>query len=337
MNEESSKKPLIITTIAIATTILALAAIAAILILRPFGNKDAVPTAISKLFSDGAPKYVQMAGSITTYDNNNKDSASLMVDFSSNINNITSENSVSAQINAALPAGESLSFTADEIHAASGNLYLKLNGVAEIVKKYNVPGIEVFDVVDNEWIQVPNSDFSNLKDIMPDNTIVSCLTGAAENLSKYGSSFAELYQKNPFIEYSTDNINIQKKNDTLYRLSFNADKLTAFINSMDNPGFANELLACTKSIATNDKVTISDLDTAIKSLPTIYAEINNNYDFTRVYMLASSNDGMSGAVADISFTYPSTLAEIKEPDLYIELGNFLNQLLSSFYNMNITE
>lgn len=323
---KKSKKPIIITAI-ILVLLAVSAAVAAILILNPFASHDAVPAAISKLFNSGVPENVKMTGAVTTFDNN-KDavSASIMMDFTTEINTKTGENTASATINATLPGStDTFAFNVNELHTKGGDLYLKLGGMA-VLKDFSA----VFETIDDEWIRIPDSEFSSISGVMPTNTDATCLIDAAGKLGEHGKDFATLYNENPFVEYSTADINIDKKNNPLYRLYFSPTKLAGFVNSLNGSGFANELLACTGGLAVNEDVTEAEMTEIVKSIPTIYVEVDDKDNFTRVYLSVSSEDGLSGAVADISFEYPTTSVKIEEPEQYITLGEFLTQLLSDF-------
>lgn len=331
--QKKSKKPVIIT--AIVLILLAIgAAVAAILILNPFGTHDAVPAAISKLFTSGMPENVKMSGTVTTFDNN-KDSVSpsIMMNFSTEINTKTGENIADATVNATLPgSAETLAFNVNEIHTQGSDLYLKLGGVAAL-KDFSA----VFETIDDEWIKIQDSEFSGVSSMVPTNTDVTCLIDAAGKLGQYGNDFVAIYNANSFVEYSTADINIDRKSSPLYRLYFSPAKLAGFVNSLDGSGFANELMACAGETAVNEDVTEAEMIEVVKSIPTIYVEIDDKDNFTRVYLSVSSEDGLSGAVADISFEYPASAVKIEEPEHYITLGEFLAQLLTDFFGEDVTE
>ncbi len=335
------KSPLFIVAIILFLISVGLA-VAAVLILNPFSSHDAVPAAISKLFSGDLPQNVTMKGNIANYNNN--DDLNLSIDFSSKINNKTGENVAAATITANLPDYDNFTFKADEIHTLKGDLYLKLDGIYGALNNLDkkdskeisvLDFLDIFDVIDNEWIYIPNSDFSNLNDVMPGDGITKCLTTAAGNLGEYGENFMSLYNKNPFIEYSTANLDINKKKDPLYRLSFNAEKLAAFSNSIGNSGFSNELLACTGNLATKNNITVEEMTKVIDAIPAIYVEIDDKDNFTRLYMVIFNTNDSSKTIVDVSFSYPESSIIAEAPKDYINLGDLLEQLLSKFYGADI--
>lgn len=216
---------------------------------------------------------------------------------------------------------------------------------------YGLSGVlGIIGVIDDEWIMIPDSEFSNITDLLGDNGVTQCLIGAAGTLSEYGSDFTSLYNSHPFINYSTDNITVAKKENTIYRLTFDTSELTAFINAMGNSGFQNELNACMNALAVNTAMTEGNLETILAEVPEIYVEIDDENNFTRVYMTKTisytngnqnisdtSEDSYSVALtADLSFSYPDSIA-INEPTYYIEFNELLSRVLNQFYGVDVTE
>lgn len=357
---------------------------ATIIVLNPFGSKkDAVPAAISKLFSGDAPSNVSMNGKITLVPNNETiPVTSLVVDFKAGVKNSSFENYVNATVTATFTDENEFTFNADEVRTAGGDLYLRLSNIAEVLSNLRdlateqnclndetgesncveeidyeatdcVEGegceeidaimlqpdesvfdfLEAFEAVDNEWVRVPGSSFSFLTDIADVGGPTQCLVEAAGKMSEYGKDFTDLYKNNPFITYSTDNLKIAQKNSQLYLLGFDADKMAGFINGMSNYGFMNEMLACMGDVAVNEEVTPSNLQEIISSLPTIYVEIDDNDNFTRVYLTVDSSDGTMGVTADISLAYPASIS-VEEPEVYIDINDVLSQSLTMFYNQD---
>ena len=355
--KKSRKAPAII-----ITTILLLVAIgsgiAAIIILKPFGGTDAVPAAISKLMS-GAPDYVTATGTISA--TSDETVPNLNATFKASVDNKKHQNHANVKVTADLGMDEDFEFLAEEIHTADGILYLKLSGVLEALDAFNVGGTEVtncadnsaeptncgsqatspvmgalglIEVIDDEWVQIPDSAFSSVSGIVTFDSTTQCLIDAADKLGQYGDDFVDLYNKNQFMNYSTDGITIAKKQDPIYKLSFDAEKLASFMNSMGNSGFMNELNACMGDTATNVKVDADSLAEILAEVPEIYVEINEDNDFTRVYLSADKNG--TNVTMDVSFSYPNSIT-IEEPKYYIDFNSLLSQVLGSFFNTNMVD
>lgn len=345
------KTGLIVATVLFFVAIIA-GITAAIVILNPFGNKvDAVPAAIAKLFSNEAPSNVSLSGKISLVSNDEDSPISMLaIDFKAGVKSATLENYTNATVMATFNDDSEFTFNADEIMTSDGDLYLRLSNIAEALGDYQAttrqaevimpqPGetvldfIGVFEVIDDEWIRIPGSQFSSLTDVADVEGPTQCLIDAAGKLGEYGSDFVTLYKNNPFITYSTDNLKITQKTNQLYLLGFDAEKLTGFINGMSNLGFMNELLACMDETAVNQHVTVSQVQSIIDLLPTIYTEIDDDNNFTRVYLKVAAPEGESEATADISLSYPSNIS-IEEPEVYIDINDVLSQLLTMFYNQD---
>ncbi len=356
--KKSHKKAVIISVI-IALLVAIGGGVAAIAILKPF-NKDAVPAAISKLMN-GAPNYVTMSGTIKSVPNV-EDSAfsKLDVSFSAGVDSKKQRNYAKAAISAELADGQDFTFSLDEVHTESKNLYLKLSGIAaaleqlgaidaevndtncldndletncessEVIPPSIMTALGLLDVIDGEWIEIPDSTFSGIADLQTLDTETACLIEAAGKLDEYGKDFANIYNANQFITYSTDNLAIAKKKDTLYRLNFDAEKMTGFINAIGNSGFMNEMLACTGEAATNVPAKVEDVAEILAEAPAVYVEIDEDDNFTRVYM--TTVDENVSTTVDISFSYPSSIT-IEEPEYYIEFNDLLSQILGQFYGI----
>ena len=186
----------------------------------------------------------------------------------------------------------------------------------------------VFGLIDGDWIRIPSSIFNQATTGLIDyGETTQCLVDAAGKMGEYGEDFGNIYKNNQFITYSTDNLKIAQKTNQLYRLGFDKEKMAGFINGIGNSGFMNEMLACMGGTATNKEVTANDLTEIVSALPTIYVEIDNNDNFTRVYFNLSSEG--AEITADFSLSYPSSI-EITEPSEYVDLNNLLSELIPGY-------
>ena len=362
--KKSKKAPFIITAIILLLVAVG-CGVAALFILKPL-HKDAVPAAIAKLFND-RPDYVLAKGTISV----KQEDASLDMEtvFITGIDNKNHQNYVNATIDATLGDEKDIELDVDEVHTSAGNLYLKVSGIAEVVRQFTTtepestkryvecvsaedcdisdpdgdvqPGyvilnsLGMLEVIDDEWIQIPGSAFSTVSDLgVLNDAPTQCLIDAAGKINKYSDDLANIYNNNSFITYSTDNLAITSKQDTLYRIGFDAEKLADFANAMDNSGFVNELRACLGVTATNAKANASDLAAVIAELPEIYVEIDNNNNFTRVYLTLEHNS--TSFKVDISLSYPSSI-DVEEPKQYITFNDLLSQVLGTFFDTDMLD
>ena len=286
------------------------AAVVAVILLKPFDKKDdKVPAAMSKLLSGNAASKVSLKGSVTVVsDDEESQFSTMVVDFDSGVNLKSTENFVNAAVTATLSDGQEFSFDAEEVHSQGNDLYMRLNGLTLVLNNYKAPttstsasptlldSIGVFEAFDNEWIRIPDNSFSNATDIYNMNTAIACLADAAGELGEFSNNLGSKYQANQFVTYSTENLAINKKANTLYRIGFDNEKLAAFINSMPNSGFMNSLLACTGSPAVSGKVTSAMVAEITARVPSLYVEIDNNNNFTRLYFRQASTSTCQSAI-----------------------------------------
>lgn len=368
--KKKSKTSLIVTLI-IFFVVLIGAAVAALVVYDPFhwfaGNDDRVPAAISKLFSESAPTNVKMNG-VITLTNNDEEAAVSTVDiaFISENNVASGAQTANASVTVTFADESEFSFSADEVHTENGDLYLRVNDVAAALEEYTkalmetncalddnddvnceeveaaesegslsmLDSLGIFEIIDNQWIRIEGGTFSTLTDFANIDTPAQCIIDAAGELSTYNTNVASLYQNNPFIEYSTENLTIGKKKDNLYLITINADKFTNFVNSLGNSGFMNSLYACSGDEASNEEISASEVKEILANVPAIYVEIDENNMFTRVYLKAASET--ASVIADIALSYPEKIT-ITEPSEYIDINTLLSQLLSGFFGEEIVE
>ena len=206
-------------------------------------------------------------------------------------------------------------------------------------------GSGLFDAVEDEWILISGDFAEAMSEATVFDNTSTCLINAFGTLPEYAKDIANKYKANPFITYSTDNLKISKRKNNLYKLGFDSAKLSAFVNSLSNNGFINELNACTGSMATNTDTDSTSLDQTFSEFPDVYVEIDENYNFTRVYFDATANvNGVSSTTtnADINIIYPTEL-KITDPTDYVDMSTLLygamtNVLLnSSTLDLDVSE
>lgn len=185
--------------------------------------------------------------------------------------------------------------------------------------------LAMYEALDGEWIRIPaTQDEDSFTD-----TSSLCTVNAILSLSEYYSDLKPLYSQNSFITASTDNLKIASKGNTLYRLNFDQPKVTAFANSLAGSSFAQSLADCAGTAAGQ-----SSLSAQVKSMfssdTTAYAEVDNNNDFTRLYLSGEMDDAAQEVKADFNLSYPASIT-INEPDEYVDIEELLMTILVQFY------
>lgn len=357
-----SRKKILIVGMMILLMIAIICGVAAVaIIFLGKGNDDRVSKAVERLINGEVSSIVSVQGDIDVTPNTNSSTiGAINLDFNGTFDTISDTNTVSAKINTETTDGNKVSISVDELENEDGEIFFKLRGLDSLFGGSTATNSEdltkitncindsnttnclsaidttttsdptsvystLAKVIDNQWVSISSSFGNAVMDLgMLDNES-TCLVNTLGTLPKYSKDITKKYDANQFITYSTDKLEISKKKNNLYKIGFDDQKLTAFIDSLSNSGFANELNACAGNTITIDNVN-SDLISAIfTESPTIYVEVDDSYNFTRVYFKANTED--MAITADLNLTYPDKL-EINEPGEYIDVSSVIDSLLS---------
>lgn len=336
--KSSKKKPLIIG--AIILLLVALACAGAAVAMMMLGNKgDQISKAIEKVISGELPTIVTVQGSIETTAEAQDGTAAgnTTIDFNGTFDTTSSMNKVSADVAMNLGNNNNLLLSVEELQNKTGTTYFKVSGLSDLVSNPIMASFSDFsgllEAADNNWILVSDDFNSSMEDLDLFDNPSTCLINAFSTLPQYSNDIISKYKANPFIESSTNNLDIAKKSGTLYRLSFNSNKLSAFANSLNNNGFVNELNACMDNTASNSGTSATMIEDIFSNFPILYAEVDDNNNFTRFYFKVNSSDEnvSSTTTADITLTYPKEF-KITEPADYITMSNLLSGVMSSLIN-----
>jgi hypothetical protein len=341
--KNTKKKFFIVAAIVLIITAVICGAAAIAIMLVNNNNDDRVNKAIEKLVNGKMPSIVSAQGRISALSNaENATIGSFDIDFNGNFDLSNATNTVSAKINAELSSGDKISIGVDELRDKDGETFFKIRGLDSISNNPLASAYSgVIEAIDDEWILITNDFGDSMGNLGIFENSSTCLINAISTLPQYSSDITKKYEANQFITYSTDKLEISKKKNPLYKLSFNSDKLTAFINSLSNNGFINELNACSENTATNSNVTVEAIEKIFDTFPTVYVEIDDNYNFTRVYFKTSVGDSTNSTsvTADLALSYPAKV-ELETPDEYINMSTLVNNLVTGVLysgNTGLTE
>ncbi|MBQ8985114.1 hypothetical protein IJ076_00945 [Candidatus Saccharibacteria bacterium] len=196
----------------------------------------------------------------------------------------------------------------------------------------------IFETIDDEWILISDDFADTMGGLVVFNNSSTCLINAFGTLPEYAKDIANKYKANPFITYSTNNLEIAKKKHNLYKLGIDDGKMSAFVNSLGNNGFINELKACVDENATNVSIDADAIKSIFSNFPIVYVEINDNNDFTRVYLKTTggSENGAISAKADLALSYPSEVT-IAEPVEYVDMSTILSTMMTNVFSGGIVQ
>lgn len=404
---EHKKKGLIFMIIGCILLIVGIAAAVAAAMLM-MNKPDPVNAAMQKIMSGNAPKNVAIDGDINILVN---DPTALIkrvnVDFDSKTVVGSMINTSSAVLTLTDRSNNDYSAKFEELYAANGDLYFKMEDVADLIENSHVldlftsnvdesetetncitdengvtncASVEVTDctsaettdcvatlqesvtsegstastetvtlmdgitqtmmsiveAADGIWLRLSTDDL-NLTDStgLAANSNISCVTDLVNDVNKNSNSAFDMYSKYPFINSSDKNILIASKQNPVYQISLDTKNFTNYINAINNTELARSLYSC-MGWSNNAAVTESDVAEIVNAMPKIYAEINSENDFTRLYMESDINDGAAHATIDLGFSYPKNV-NVSEPVEYTDYADLIQELFTSMFNMEGTE
>ena len=130
-----------------------------------------------------------------------------------------------------------------------------------------------------------------------------------------------LYKNNPFITSSAENIAISNKAYPVRRIMLDKSNFTSFVESAKDLTMVKDLLNCIEQDSSS--INTDSLIENISKLPTLYVEIDDQYQFTRLYFQYDNDDVK--ITTDLSLDYPSS-PNISEPKQYTDFNTLLQKL-----------
>lgn len=192
--------------------------------------------------------------------------------------------------------------------------------------------LDVIEIVDGEWIKISADDLK----VNPYATIagsdVSCITNLVSGADTNSSSAAELYKKNPFITSTNKDINISSKKYPVYKVDIDSKNLANFINSIQNSNISGDIYSCL-NLDNTLVADADDIENQLSAMPEVYVEVNNNNNFTRLYLNSVSESNVNMTI-DLNFSYPENI-DVSEPDEYVDFSDKLIEILSGFYSLPV--
>lgn len=210
----------------------------------------------------------------------------------------------------------------------------------------------VIEVIDGEWLKVSVSDLGNWSDGMVADSNISCITNLVSNINTNSNSAAELYKKYPFLSSTKEGVTLESKQYPVYQISVDSENFANYVNSIQNSELTADLYSC---LGWQDNVTVSTDDVAeiVNEMPAIYAEVDNDNNFARLYLKNSISDtsGCScpeGAICDcapstdtsinitidLEFSYPENV-NVPEPEEYRDFSEAIQEVMSSLYSLPV--
>lgn len=195
--------------------------------------------------------------------------------------------------------------------------------------------LATFSVIDGEWVRITTDELNTLssEDIIEKDESF-CSIDLITDLRNNSNALIDTYNKNPFILSSSENIPIESEQNPIYQVILDNKNFTAFINNANEISLFNNLYGC---LGYEDStIDANNLMGYLQELPEIYVEIDDNYNFTRLYMEPTIDDGENKVTVDFSFSYPAN-TNIAEPTEYQDLTTVLQSLSEKTYELETAE
>lgn len=348
----AKKKTGLIVGIIICAVALIGGIVAAVLIMMNMNKGDAVAQAMQKIMSGSAPTNVTIDGDINILVNaEGSPIKRINVDLDSDIITGSMINTSSAVLTFTTYNDKDYSVEFDEVYAANGDLYFKIDGATavledseflglisdgEMADAYSSNIIDVFEVVDGVWLRISTDEMKAIGgSFVPSESPISCVTDLVTNVNKNSNATTELYNKYPFVTSTTENVIIPSKQGPVYQINLDSKNFVNFANSSINSDVMNNLYSCL-GYENNVGISEEEVENLVTKLPKIYVEVNGNNDFTRLYLESDVNDGVATATIDLGFNYPANV-NVSEPVEYTDFSKVISQILSGFYNLEDVE
>ena len=325
--------------------------VAAILLFVNADNKNPVAVAASRIITGDAPENAMVDGEITI---DVKDLTSPITDMRIDLNGegVTKSmiNSTVATLSANLRNGGSFTIGIDEVYAATGDLYLRVSGINNILEDPYIFGDEPIGdeesvslmnmlkslaIIDDEWIRLPVDEVGTLA---PDNSeeknVLSCTARLLDESSSNSNTIAKIYEKNPFITSTDEDIAVESAQNPIYKVKIDEEVFKGFAKDAQDSTPINNLVSCMgyENIITSRDDILGDL----LALPEFYVEVDENNNFTRLYFGFEVDESGSELTADLRFTYPENV-NVPEPIEYKDFSTVMDEITQNMYEGQETE
>ena len=337
------------TGLIVLIVILALAiiggAVAAILILNPFGNgngggsgggdKDAVSKAIVKLLSSTeGPKKLGTKGTVeVTAGSASIPFKTINATIDAGYDVETGKSSGDVTLGVAFSSTDETTIKLSEM-LVDKKLYLKATTDKEVdttdideddeTAQYSLMIASFINMLGGKWISMSLTDATSGLPSGSTNETAQCLIEAMKDTSDTKIDLGGIYENNKFVTSSTDSLKISKKNDPLYKLGIDSEKAASFVNAVANELGSSDAAKCIDTTS-SEEVTAEQISEIVKELPAVYVEVNSDYNFTRFYTNYETSDESLGIKVDLTLNYNPTI-EATAPSDSIKLEDLFRSM-----------
>ena len=383
-DKKKPKKGLLIGLI-VGAVVLISAIVIAVVVAMGSKKPDVVAKAVQRIVNGETPTNLSVKGSVDFLIN--IDGAPIKqakVDLDSSIMTNSMINSSSAVLTLTAYNDEDYSVKLNEVYAADGDLYLEVEGIADLVDTSGLIDLlipsnntvvdcstdedscteepvvdnaeeesiciseedncisekttvteqenettkamsQIASAIDSVWIKIPLDDLKGIgADYVDQNSPLYCIADTINYFNRNSNNIAGFYNKYPFISSTTKGVTVASKQSQVYLVQFDGENFAGFINSFNGSSDDGGPFAC---FGVEDGTIIdgSEISNSFEKLPNIYAEVNENNDFSRLYLETALFDESVKMTVDLDFSYP-TYVNAPEPIEYTDLSDLSDML-----------
>ena len=192
--------------------------------------------------------------------------------------------------------------------------------------------LNMVEVIDGEWLKISVDQLNMVSDRVVADSDISCITNLVSEVNTNSNSAAELYRKNPFVSSTNENVTLNSKNYPVYKVSVDSEKFANYVNSIQNADLSSNLYSCL-GWENNVQIGADDVAEIVNTMPTVYAEVDDDNNFSRLYLVSNLNDGEGTMTIDLGFSYPANV-NVSEPEEYKDFSEVLQEIMSSMFTID---
>lgn len=363
---KKKKTGLIVGIVLAAVLLIGGGIVAAVMIMNM--NQDPVTAAVDKLMRGEMPQNALVEGTLDLSTTDNESGlSSVKVELKSEGATSSGINSSSAKVTVALTNNNKFDFNVDEVYAADGDLYFKVDGIAQSLKDLvtkmqeaalyssddlTTPAVQDCDEEDATDCVIENDD-TDYQTLMTLSVLAQVFekldgqwlrvtvdeiqqglnsAGQDDSLSCLTTFAGDIKSSgNTLAELYKKNsfINSTKEGVSIASKNFPVYKVTFDQEKLNSfSAGLKELEAVRKLASCMDVDAEDEVDEKIEELPTFFVEVDNDKNFSRVYFSGTEND--TNTTVDLNFTYPANI-NVAAPTDYKDLSSVMGELFTSMY------
>ena len=193
--------------------------------------------------------------------------------------------------------------------------------------------VDIVEMIDGEWIRVSFDELDKLPGSALEESKAGCIANVIGTINTNSNSAGDLYNSYPFVTSTDKNVEIGSKQYKVRKIDIDDEKFAGYINSIQNSSISEKLYSC---LGWDNNVHIDENDVAGMKLdfPEIYAEVDGEDNFTRLYVKSNLENSAASVTMDLNFSYPNNI-NVPEPQEYRDFSDIIQELSTTIYDTGI--